>query len=305
MDPTRRALLAAAALAPLARGTTSRASSAGAAGKVPRISLAQWSFHRALKSGAMSNLDFAARAKKEFGLDGVEYVNQFFADKGADFEYLSQMKKRAAEAGVASLVIMVDGEGSLGAGDLAERRTAIENHVRWIAAAAYLGCHSMRVNVAGSGTPEEHAAQASESLHRLAVVADRYGLNVIVENHGGISSNGAWLAGVIRAADHPRVGTLPDFGNFNLGDGKSYDRYQGTQELIPYAKAHSAKSYDFDEQGNETTIDYFKMATIAVAAGYPGWLGVEYEGDRLSEAEGVRKTIDLVRRAWSQADEAK
>jgi len=302
MDPTRRALLAAAALAPLARATGRLPTGPSA---IPRISLAEWSFHRALQSGAMSHLDFAARARKEFGLEGVEYVNQFFADKGADFEYLSQMKKRAAEAGVASLLIMVDGEGALGAQDLAERRTAIENHFRWIAAAAYLGCHSVRVNVAGSGTPEEHAAQAADSLHRLAAVADRYGLDVIVENHGGLSSDGAWLSGVIRRADHPRVGTLPDFGNFSIGEGKSYDRYQGTQELIPFAKALSAKSYDFDEQGSETTIDYFRMAKIAVAAGYPGWVGVEYEGDRLSEAEGVRKTIELVRRAWTQASEAK
>jgi len=302
MDPNRRALLAAAALAPLARAGAAR--SRGPA-PVPRISLAEWSFHRALRSGALAHLDFAAHAKKEYGLEGVEYVNQFFADKGADFAYLSEMKKRASDAGVQSLLIMVDGEGSLGAADLAERRTAIENHFRWIAAAAYLGGHSVRVNAAGSGTREEHAKQAAESLHRLAVVADRYGLNVIVENHGGLSSDGAWLAGVMKLADHPRVGTLPDFGNFSLGEGKSYDRYLGTQELIPFAKALSAKSYDFDDQGNETTIDYFKMAKIATAAGYPGWVGVEYEGDRLSEADGVRKTIDLVRRAWSQAGEAK
>lgn len=272
---------------------------------MPRISLAQWSFHRALRSGALAHLDFAAHARKEFGLKGVEYVNQFFADQGGDFAYLAEMKKRAADSGVASLLIMVDGEGSLGASDLAERRTAIESHFRWIAAAAYLGCHSMRVNVAGSGTREEHAKHAAESLHRLALVADRYGLNVIVENHGGLSSDGAWLAGVIQLADHPRVGTLPDFGNFSLGEGKSYDRYQGTQELIPFARALSAKSYDFDAEGRETTIDYFRMAKIAVEAGYAGWVGVEYEGERLSEAEGVRKTIELVRRAWAQANEAK
>jgi sugar phosphate isomerase/epimerase len=301
MDPSRRSLLAAAALAPLARGPFARAMPPA----LPRISLAQWSFHRALRSGELAHLDFAARAKKEFGLEGVEYVNQFFADKGADFAYLAEMKRRASDAGVASLVIMVDGEGSLGAADLAERRTAIEKHFRWIAAAACLGCHSMRVNVAGSGTPEEHARQAAESLHRLAVVADGYGLNVIVENHGGISSDGAWLAGVLELADHPRVGSLPDFGNFTIGEGKTYDRYRGTEELIPFAKALSAKSYDFDDQGNETTIDYFRMAKIAVAAGYPGWVGVEYEGERLPEAEGVRRTIELVRRAWGRALEAK
>jgi sugar phosphate isomerase/epimerase len=293
MDPGRRALLAAAAVAPLARKLAARPAT-------PRISLAQWSFHRALRSGQLAHLDFAAHARKEFGLEGVEYVNQFFADKGADFAYLAEMKKRAADAGVASLLIMVDGEGALGAADLAERRTAIEKHFRWIAAAAYLGCHSVRVNVEGSGSREGHARQAAESLHRLGEVADGYGLNVIVENHGGYSSDGSWLAIVMKVADHPRVGTLPDFGNFSLGGGKTYDRYQGTQELIPFAKALSAKSYDFDAEGNETTIDYFRMARIAKEAGYEGWVGVEYEGDRLSEAEGVRKTIELVQRAWAR-----
>lgn len=296
MDPGRRVLLASAALAPFGRilGT-------GRARPAPsRISLAQWSFHRALRSGQLAHLDFAAHARKEFGLEGVEYVNQFFADKGGDFAFLAEMKKRAADAGVESLLIMVDGEGALGAADLAERRTAIEKHFRWIAAAACLGCHSVRVNAEGSGTREEHAKQAAESLHRLAVVADGYSLNVIVENHGGLSSDGSWLAGVMKLADHARVGTLPDFGNFSLGGGKTYDRYRGTEELIPFAKALSAKSYDFDSEGGETTIDYFKMARIALDAGYRGWVGVEYEGDRLSETEGVRKTIDLVRRAWAR-----
>jgi sugar phosphate isomerase/epimerase len=302
MDSSRRALLAAVALAPVVRGTALQGPGAGAA---PRISLAQWSFHRALRSGALAHLDFAAHARQEFGLEGVEYVNQFFAGKGADFAYLAEMKRRADDAGVASLLIMVDGEGSLGAADLSERRTAVENHFRWIAAAAFLGCHSVRVNAAGSGTREEHAKQAADSLHRLAVVADRYELNVIVENHGGPSSDGGWLAGVMKLADHPRVGTLPDFGNFTLAEGRSYDRYRGTEELIPWAKALSAKSFDFDAQGNETTIDYFRMARIATAAGYPGWVGVEYVGDRLPESEGVRRTIELVRRAWAAASESK
>ncbi|MFN0009776.1 MAG: sugar phosphate isomerase/epimerase family protein [Planctomycetota bacterium] len=291
MDPARRALLAIPFAAPLARF--------GGLLAPPRISLAQWSFHRALRSGELAHLDFAAHARKEFGLEGVEYVNQFFADKACDFAYLAEMKKRASDAGVESLLIMVDGEGALGAADLAERRTAIEKHFRWIAAAAYLGCHSVRVNLEGSGAREAHARQAAESLHRLGVVADGYRVNVIVENHGGYSSDGEWLAIVMKVANHPRVGTLPDFGNFTIGEGKTYDRYKGIAELIPYAKALSAKSFDFDAEGNETTIDYFRMAKIARDAGYGGWVGVEYEGNRLSEAEGVRKTIDLVRRAWA------
>jgi sugar phosphate isomerase/epimerase len=301
MDPTRRALLFAAAAIPFAPRGSRRRNLAN----LPRISLAQWSFHRALRAGELDHLDFAKKAKEGFGLEGVEYVNQFFKDKAANFGYLAEMKKRAEGVGVKSLLIMCDGEGSLGAADPPERHAAIENHFKWIAAAAYLGCHSIRVNAYGSGSPEDQMASMADSLHRLATVADGYGLNVIVENHGGLSSDGSWLSGVMKKADHPRVGTLPDLGNFTIEKGQDYDRYKGVAEMIPWAKAFSAKSYDFDEQGNETTIDYFKMAKIAVDAKYKGWVGVEYEGEHLSEPDGVTKTIELVKRAFAKALEPK
>ena len=300
MQPTRRDLLAAAAAAPLLR-----AAYRGLPPPLPKISLAQWSFHRALRGGTLDHLDFAKTAKEKFGLEGVEYVNQFFKDKSVDFAYLGEMKKRAADAGVKSLLIMCDEEGSLGAADGAERHTAVENHFKWIAAGAFLGCHSIRVNAYGSGSPDDQMAQMADSLHRLGTVADGYGLNVIVENHGGLSSTGSWLAGVMQKANHPRVGTLPDLGNFTIAPGQDYDRYKVVQEMIPWAKAFSAKSYDFDDQGNETKIDYFKMAKIAVDAKYAGWVGVEYEGERLSEPDGVAKTIDLVKRAFAKALEGK
>jgi len=299
MHPPRRAFLQAAALAPLVRLWPRRPA------PLPPISLAEWSFHRAIRGGDLDHLDFAKKAKAEFGLAGVEYVNQFFMQKATDFAYLGEMKQRAADAGVKSLLVMCDGEGALAVPDPRERTTAIEKHLKWIAAAAFLGCHSIRVNAEGAGAPEEQAAAMADSLHRLATVADEYGLDVLVENHGGLSSNGAWLASVIRQADHPGAGTLPDFGNFTIEKGKNYDRYQGVRELIPFARALSAKSYDFNDAGDETTIDYDKMARIAVEARYQGWVGVEYEGERLSEAEGVKKTIELVKRAFARAPAAK
>jgi sugar phosphate isomerase/epimerase len=241
----------------------------------------------------MQHLDFPAKAR-EHGLEGCEYVNQFFKDKATDFAYLRELTTRCDDNGVKSLLIMCDGEGDLAGADEAARQTAIANHFRWIAAGAFLGCHSIRVNLYGQGTPEELAPRAADSLHRLGTLADGYGLNVIVENHGGASSIGSWLAGVMRLADHPRVGTLPDFGNFNLGDGKTYDRYKGVEEMMPFAKAVSAKSYDFDAAGNETTIDYGRMLKIVLAAGYHSYLGIEYEGERLSEPEGVEATKALL-----------
>jgi len=260
------------------------------------ISLAEWSLHRELFAGDLSNLDFPRVARDRFGLAAVEYVNVFFREHAADFEYLRALRRRAADAGVDSLLIMVDGEGDLADADEAARRAAVHGHFKWIAAAGFLGCHAIRVNARGTGTRDEQRARAAESLHRLAELGADYGVDVLVENHGGPSSDGAWLASVIRAADHPRVGTLPDFGNFHLGDGEWYDRYQGVRELMPFARAVSAKSHDFDADGDETGTDYRRMLRIVLDAGYRGWIGVEYEGQRLSETDGVRATVRLLER---------
>ncbi|HEX6884468.1 MAG TPA: sugar phosphate isomerase/epimerase family protein [Planctomycetota bacterium] len=261
-----------------------------------RISLAEWSLHRALQAGELDPRDFAPLARREFGLDAVEHVNTFFQDRAVDFAYLADLKRRADDAGVQSLLIMCDAEGELGHADEAARRKAIENHFRWIAAARFLGCHSIRVNAAGQGTPEEVSRRAADSLHRLGEMGARYQVNVIVENHGGYSSNGEWLAATIRAADHPRAGTLPDFGNFRVSATEEYDRYRGVGELMPFAKGVSAKSHDFDAEGNETRTDYRRMLKLVLEAGYNGYVGIEYEGSSLPEREGIRRTKALLER---------
>jgi len=261
-----------------------------------KISLAQWSLHRTLRSGKLDNLDFARTAKQNWGIEAVEYVNQFFAERATDFDYLGRMKARAADHGVRSLLIMIDGEGLLADADDTKRRRAVENHFKWICAAKFLGCHSIRVNAGGSGTWDEQKQRAADSLHRLAELADPYGIDVIVENHGGLSSNGEWLAAVMAAADHPRVGTLPDFGNFRLQGDEWYDRYEGVRQLMPWAKAVSAKSHEFDAAGNETATDYARMLKIVVDAGYRGYVGIEYEGSQLGELEGIAATKKLLER---------
>lgn len=261
-----------------------------------RISLAQWSLHRALSAGDLTALDFPAFASSRFGIQAVEYVNSFFKDKAGDFTWLGELRQRAADAGVRSLLIMVDGEGALAIADDSQRRRAIEQHFKWIAAAKFLGCHSIRVNARGVGDWDADQARAADSLHRLGVMGDDYGIDVLVENHGGLSSNGKWLAGVMEKADHPRVGTLPDFGNFRLSEGEHYDRYQGVTELMPYAKAVSAKSKVFDGSGTETQTDFDRMLRIVLAAGYHGYVGVEWEGGGVSEEEGIQLTLDLLKR---------
>lgn len=191
---------------------------------------------------------------------------------------------------------MCDGEGALGDPDDTKRTQAVENHYRWVTAAAFLGCHSIRVNAQSTGAFEEQQRLAADGLRRLTEFGAQHNINVIVENHGGLSSNGAWLAGVMRAVDHPRCGTLPDFGNFRVADDEWYDRYQGVRELMPFAKAVSAKSHDFDDQGNERHTDYMRMMRIVLDAGYRGWVGIEYEGDELPEPEGIRATKVLLER---------
>ena len=258
------------------------------------ISLAEWSLHRSLQSKEIDHLDFFSVAKNEFNISAVEYVNSFFFDKAKDQRYLKEMKLRASDLGVRSLLIMCDNEGNLGDPDLKKRTKSVENHYKWAEAAKFLGCHSIRVNARSFGSYDEQIVLAADGLRRLTEFGDTLELNTIVENHGGLSSNGKWLSAVMDKVDHPRVGTLPDFGNFRIEGDEWYDRYQGMKELMPYAKAVSAKSHEFDSNGNEIQSDYYKIMDIVLKAGYSGYVGIEYEGNVHSEIEGIKLTRDLL-----------
>jgi sugar phosphate isomerase/epimerase len=304
---TRRHLLQLAASA-IAAPLVTRAADAA---KEPlfKISLAEWSLNKGMfkKPGAepVEHLDFAKIARS-VGIDGIEYVNQMFADKAKDNAYLGEMKKRADGEGVKSLLIMCDREGNLGDPDDAKRKLTVENHLKWLDAAAFLGCHSIRVNAASNPklTPEEQAKLAADGLHSLCVEGDKRGLFVVVENHGGTSSNGKWLTGVMKLAGHPRVGVLPDFGNFytDRDNGVLYNPYQGVREFMPWVKqAVSAKAYDWDtgagkyytedrREPREITLDFKRLVEIVVKAGYKGYIGVEYEGQKHTEIEGIKRT---------------
>jgi sugar phosphate isomerase/epimerase len=261
-----------------------------------RISLAEWSLNKSIFGGKLDNLDFPAYAKNEFGIDAVEYVNQFFKDKAEDTAYLTELKQRCDDNGVTSVLIMCDGEGDLGDPDDAQRTQAVENHHKWVEAAKFLGCHSIRVNAKSAGSYDEQIKLAADGLGRLSEFGDRYGINVIVENHGGLSSNGAWLAAVIEKVGRPNCGTLPDFGNFQISPEEEYDQYLGVKELMPFAKGVSAKSREFDDEGNEVRTDYRRMMKIVLDAGYHGYVGVEWEGSSPGEDEGIRLTKSLLER---------
>lgn len=308
--------------------------SAGAGGDSFQISLAQWSVNKELKKGELDNLDFPKLAKETFAIKAVEWVNQFFfvehptlGMQPKDQAYLAEMKKRTDDLGVTNVLIMCDRVGSLGNPDPTKRTAAVEGHYAWLDAARFLGCHSIRVNAASDNSlsPEEQADLCTEGLRRLSEHAAPMGLGVIVENHGGLSSNGAWLASVLGAVGLPNCGSLPDFGNFyvakNRGDaaayekekalygndpaytedpaGLAYDRYRGIADLMPYAKGVSAKAHDFDAAGNEIHTDYAQAMTIVKASGYRGYVGIEYEGNTMASTEGIKATKALLERVFA------
>src|SRR5688572_14248926 len=270
-----------------------------------KISLAEWSINKPLFGGQMQHLDFAKIAKGA-GIDAIEYVNQFFKDKAKDTAYLKEMNTRAAGEGVTQVLIMCDGEGNLGDPDAAKRQTAVENHYKWVEAAKFLGCHTIRVNGYSSGTPEEQMKLVADGMRKLCEFADPHGINVVIENHGGLSSNAKWLVETITRVGHKRAGTLPDFGNFRIaGPGRSnpgakvesYDSYVGVAEMMPLAKGVSVKPRVWDAHGNQSDIDLKRMMKIVVDAGWRGHCGIEHgaEGRELESVVELRKQLESVR----------
>ncbi len=267
-----------------------------AAGKIGdfKISLAQWSLHNALFKKEIDNLDFPKITREKFNIDGIEFVNQFFKTKAHDSAYLKDLKTRARDHGVTCVLIMIDGEGDLSSPTKAERDKAVENHKQWVDAAAELGCHSIRINTGGHYSPSEVGAVA-EACSALTEYGDQHKIGIICENHGGPSSNPDALIALMKAVNKPGFGTLPDFGNFPKDRRGKYqiDIYDAIARMMPYAKGVSAKSYDFRE-GQEIALDYARILKIVTDSGYHGYVGIEYEGSRLPEHDGIKATRDLL-----------
>ncbi len=268
------------------------------------ISLAEWSLHRTIQSGKMTNMDFPAVARKQYGIGVVEYVNSFFMDKANDKTYLNELLTRCRDNDVKNHLIMCDDEGPLGDPDDKKRQQAVENHYKWVEAAKHLGCTSIRVNTYGNGSAEDIQSAAADGLNKLAIFARQYDINVLVENHGGSTSNGNWMEGLMKKVSEKNIGTLPDFGNFCMeystgADRKcisEYDRYKGVSQMMPFAKGVSAKTRDFDTAGNCIETDYTRMMKIVKDFGFTGYAGIEFEGKNCSEDEGIKKTKILLER---------
>jgi L-ribulose-5-phosphate 3-epimerase len=256
-----------------------------------KISLAEWSVHRRHFDGKLNLIDFPKVAREEFGIGAIELVNVFFPSP--TYNFLHDLMRRAADNDVKILLIMCDAEGDMAHTNEKERLQAVLNHHKWVDIAAVLGCHSIRCNSGqGKAGDEEAIKRCADSFARLVEYGAKSKINVIIENHGGLSSHPESLIKVMKAVNSPYFGTLPDFGNFP----KEVDKYDAVRQMMPYAKAVSAKCYDFDEEGNETTIDFRKMMKIVTDAGYSGHLGIEYEGNRLSEPEGILAAKKLLER---------
>lgn len=271
-----------------------------------KLSLAEWSLHRTIREGKLDHLDFASTAKNVYGISAVEYVNGLFGGTKMDFKeaakntaYLNELLKRSKDAGVLNHLLMVDDEGSLAIPVEAERLKAVDDHKKWIEAAKFLGCETVRVNLHGDGAPDAKKAASVDALSRLGDFAKTMQINIVVENHGHESSNGAWVADVMKQVSRANVGTLPDFGNFCLSDdwGNTqveckdyYDRYNGVKELLPYAKGVSAKTYDFDINGEQPKMDYKRLLGLVKDSEFKGYIGIEFEGNTQTEDEGIRKT---------------
>jgi L-ribulose-5-phosphate 3-epimerase len=287
MSQTRRDFLAGAALAAAAAAAGARA-----ADRPTRddISLAAWSLNRSFfVAQKWKLLDLPRIVRTEFDINGIELVNQFF--ENPMMRYLRELKANAAKFGVTFVLIMVDGEGDMIAPDKNERMQAAIAHRKWVDIAHYLGCHAIRCNLGGSTrdtswkTDKDMVSRATESCGNLLEYAKGADLNVVLENHGGASSDADIMVSLMKAINHPNIGTLPDFGNVNPGD----DHADVLRKIAPYAKGISVKASWRPDGTHNPAWDLEKMIRICQEAGYHGFWGIEssFGAGRRKPAEGA------------------
>lgn len=282
----------------------------GLSGPELKISLAQWSLHRAYEKGELNPGEFPVTAKKEFDIHAVEYVSQLYKAPASQSSYWEQLRRRAESEGVKGVLLMVDDEGDLGTPRTQERNSVVLNHRKWLEVASILGCPAIRVNAFGKGNRDKLKTSLVDGLGRLAEEGADIGVSVLLENHGLHTSDAGFMAEILREVNHPYLGSLPDFGNWCISKEwgsteageceASYDPVKGLQELLPYAKGVSAKSYHFDSSGNETTLPYKALLEKVKASNFSGYIGIEYEGQHLPEPDGIRATKALLEKIWKE-----
>ena len=260
------------------------------------LSLAGWSLHKLFRASERPLLlvDFPRFTKDTFGLDAVELNSPFFESR--EPRYLRMLRDAAKRAGVALLNVAVDESGDLASEIESIRLDGINNYARWIPVARDLGCSAIRANSGGRTVTDRQVAieNCIESFHRLIDEGEKYGIAVLMENHGGISAEADTVVRIMTELGKTHApesfGTLADFGNWPEGA----DRYASLAKIMPWAKAVHAKVRDIDEQLNHPAFDHARCIAIAQEFGYDGYLGIEFEGAG-DAVEGVRRAVTKLR----------
>jgi sugar phosphate isomerase/epimerase len=222
--------------------------------------------------------------RDKLGITALEHVNQFF--EAPTLTYLAKLKKACTDAGVQSTILMVDGEGGTASPDLAERKRAANAHRKWFDAAHELGCYAVRCNVYGGAAEwkndKDLVSRAAETMGMMLDYAKGSGVDLIVENHGGASSDPDVLVALVKKVNHPNFGLLCDLGNWNKGD----DRYANVKKILPYARGLSVKGTW--GASVDPAFDAEKLVKIALDGGYSGWWGLEVTPPRLAQGAPKR-----------------
>ena len=256
-----------------------------------QVSLSASSLARSINERKIDHLDLANIARTKYSIAAVEYASKFFSDKARDEKYLNDMNKRAADEGVRQLLIVVNSEGCIGHPEEPKRQQTVKNHHKWIDAAKALGCHSIEINPCGIGGNADQLKQAAEGIAALCEYAERQKINILLGSYGGVSANPKWLVELVRTVNRVSCGTLPSFDGFG-----SHDRYDGVAKLLPFAKGIGATARNFDGNGNEPNTDYFRMMKVVLDGGYRGYVGINYQGNEMEEAAGIRATKTLLKK---------
>jgi len=255
------------------------------------LAVQQYSFNRQLRDGTFDILDFPKTVVDGTGITALEYFNGHILDKVRDTRFFRELKKRSNDVGATCTMMLCRSDIALDSPDSSTRYNAVEGYIPWMEAVRLLGGNAIRVDCRSDGDFEEQKKYAIDGLRQLCDVAAPFGMNILVENHGGFSSNGKWLADVMSKVEKRNCGTLPDFQNFH-----GYDPYVGVEELMPYAKIVCAKSKEFDSDGNETNVDYRRMMKIVLDSGFKGSIGIEFEGHGMDPVKGILATKRLIER---------
>ena len=244
------------------------------------ISLAQWALVDEVKSGKWKTLDFPSVARKDFGLNGIEFVNTLFEVPTEG--YLRRLKKNAEDNNVTMVLIMVDDEGDGCSTTKEERKQFDINHRKWIDIAHFLGCTAIRTNCRGPKniSKDEALKHSVETYQMLLEYAAPAKISVLIENHGGVSNDADWMVSLIKEVNSLYFGSYPDWRQ----PSADFDNIDYLVKMLPFAGGMSYRNQPTEELTA-------KMINISKDGGYRGWYGIESSG-----RDAIKKGIELLKK---------